>query len=133
MTMTLKSPFIITPRLLPGVHIGKAFISIEYDGGTSDGRIRYRYHIDLPDGSEHTGNDLKSGVGSGNLQSGMESLLSFLAACGESYGFSKRTGREGENTDLFPPAVAEWAYQNSDELATLEIEIQETENLIDEG
>ena len=124
--MKLNPPFEISPRLLPAVRVGSAFVSIEFAGQTSDGRARYHYHIDTPDW-EYTGDDLKSGVGGGSLESGMESLLSFLSACGEAVAYSRRTGRESENADLFPPHVAQWCYQNSDELSLLQFEISESE------
>ena len=124
--MKLNPPFEISPRLLPAVRVGSAFVSIEFAGQTSDGRARYRYHIDTPDW-EYTGDDLKSGVGGGSLESGMESLLSFLSACGEAVAYSRRTGRESENADLFPPHVAQWCHQNSDELSMLQLEISEAE------
>ena len=129
--MKLQSPVEITSRLLPGVRVGGATISIDYSRERS-GRQAYRWYIDLPDGSEHTGDDLSSGVGGGSLQSGLESLLSFLSACGESVNYRDRTGRDGENADLFPAPVAEWAAQNSDELSMLAIELQETPGLISE-
>jgi hypothetical protein len=120
--MILHQPFQISARLLPAIRIGDDWISIEFDG-ESQGRARYRYHIDF--GKEyHQGNDLKSGVGGGSLQQGMASLLSFLSACAESYNC------KGENYDLFPPHVAEWAYQNSDEISMLQCELEETPNLI---
>ena len=122
--MTLKTPFLITSRLLPGVQISGAFISIEDVGCNREGRTCYRWHIDFPTGSTFTGNDLKSGCQGGTLQEGMASLLSFLSAAAESYP-------DGENADLFPTAVTEWAYQNSDEISLLGIEIEEaTEPLI---
>ncbi len=131
--MNLHPPICITSRLLPGLHIrdngNLSEISIEFDGETSDGRARYRFYIDAP-GIEHTGNDLKSGVGSGSLQHGLESLLSFLGAAAESYSYRQRTGRTGENEDLFPPAVVEWAHHHSDELSMLACELEETPNLI---
>ena len=119
--MQLHSPFIITARLLPGVQVGDGFLSIEYGGHDPDGRTVYRYHIDIP-GHEYTGSDLRSGCQGGDLQSGMESLLTFMSACGESYAFTLRTGKQGENTDLFPPAIAEWCYRHSDELSMLAIQ-----------
>ena len=125
--MKLDHPFEISARLLPAVRVGNSFVSIEFAGETSDGRSRYRYHIDTPEW-EFTGADLKSGVGGGSLESGTENLLSFLSACGESVAYSMRTGRESENADLFPPHVAQWCYQHSDELSMLQCEISEAEN-----
>lgn len=130
--MQLTSPIVITPRLLPGVKIGDAFISIRYAKRPGDdNRTRYQYYID-PIGPEDGFDDLQSGCQGGDLQAGLESLLSFLGACGESYGYAQRTGRGSENSDLFPPAISEWAYQNSDELSMLAIELEETPGLIDE-
>lgn len=123
--MILHPPFIITPRLLPGVKIGTAFVSIEFAKETADGRTRYRYHIDT-DGFEHTGSDLKSGVGVGSLQSGMESLLSFLGAAAEAARYKMSTGQQSENYDLFPEQVVQWAYNHQDEIQMLEIEIEES-------
>lgn len=131
--MILHPPIEITARLLPGVRIGQAFLSIEYaapawDKEFSGWRTRYRYHIDLPDGFECSSDDLKSGLGHHGLLQGLGDLLCFLEACGESYGWWLRHGRNGErgeNQDLFPPQVAEWAYQNSDELALVRSEIEQ--------
>lgn len=123
MSTTLRDPFFISSRLAPAVKVADATISIEYGEPTADGRIRYRYFIDFEGGVEHEGDDLKSGVGGGTLKQGMESLLSFLAACGE----SNRPGRKGENADLFPPHIAEWCYENQDEIEMVRIQIEETE------
>lgn len=87
----------------------------------------YGCFIDLPDGSEHEISDLRSGCQGGTTLEGFASLLSFLGAAGESYGFTQRTGIRGECADLFPPVVTEWAYQNSDEITMLGCEIEESE------
>jgi hypothetical protein len=128
--ITLRPPTIITPRLLPGVRIGDVFVSIEYSRRPgSEGRTRYTYHVDLPAG-EVTGYDLQSGAGGGTLQEGLENLLCFLEAAAESYSYRLRTGRQGENEDLFPPPVVEWAYQHSDEIAMTRLELEEDKTLI---
>ena len=128
--MKLASPIIITPRLLPGVRVGNAFISIECDG-LSFGRLRYRWHIDLPNGQEFTCNDLYSGVGAGTLQGGLSSLLSFLGAFAESHSYALRTGDEaGENSNLFPEELKDWAMENSEEIDMLSIELEENPYLI---
>lgn len=122
--MQLTHPMLITARLMPGVKIGKAYISIGYHGVTDDGRTLYLYHIDAKE-FEYTGKDLKSGVGGGHLHGGMESLLYFLSACAESYRYAKG---KGENSDLFPKHVAEWAMQNEDEISMTLLEMEENKN-----
>lgn len=134
--MKLNPPLIITSRLLPGLrvpaHGSLTEISIEIAGDTRDGRTRYRYYIDSPD-FEYTSDDLKSGCQGGDLQEGLSSLLSFLGAAAESCAYRLRTGRTGENEDLFPANVVEWAHRNSDELAMLACELEENRNLITDG
>lgn len=128
--MLLKDPVVITGRLMPGVKVGDAFVSIEYsDRAGRDGRVRYRWYADLADGREFTGDDLQSGCGGDGLQGGLESLLSFLGAFAESWRYG---GADGENADLFPEGLAEWAMQNSDEISMLQIELEETLDLIEE-
>ena len=134
--MKLNAPFIITARLLPGLKINSSkfacndsFLSIKFDGETSDGRARYRYYLDTP-GFEFTSNDLKSGVGGGSLQEGMTSLLSFLSAAAESASYYMSTKVKGDNFDLFPGQVTQWAYNHSDELSMLSLELEETADLI---
>ena len=130
--MTMKPPFIITPRLMAGLRIGDAFVSIEHCGLTPDrSRQCYHYCIDTPS-FEYEARDIHSGCQGGTLQEGMESLLSFLYACGEAMAYEEGTGRESENSDLFPRHVAEWARDNSDEISMLELELSENEGLIKE-
>lgn len=129
--MELKDPFLITSRLMAGVKVGEAYISLGYSQRTDEGRMNYGCYIDLPDGREFEVTDLNSGVGGGGIQEGMTSLLSFLSAAADSYGFEQRNpGTKGECTDLFPLPVVEWAYENSDEISSLEHEIEETKGLV---
>lgn len=128
--MQLKHPVIITPRLLPGIKIGNSWISLD---PTDDS-----YYLDLETENgkhiEYEGNDLRRGMGQ-DTQSTLSALLSFMSACGESFAYGMRTTgnpRDGENTDLFPLSVAAWCYQNENELSMLSIELEETENAIDE-
>ncbi len=136
-TINVKPPCVITSRLRCGVRIGQSEISIAY-GNSLDGRQAYQYWLDLRlDGKriEFYGDDLASGVGGGTLQDGLESLLSFLSACGESYGYAMRkNGKlidDDGNATLFPADVAEWAYINIDELAMIACELQETPDAIE--
>ena len=122
--MTLRDPFKISPRLLPGLFIGGAWVSLEHVGNAGD-RMVYRWYIDLPDGQEHSEADLKSGCQGADLQSMFCTLLAFLGACAESRGYSARTGREGENSDLFPEEVGAWAEEHSDEIDMIRCDIEE--------
>ena len=122
--MKLLSPIIITPRLMAGLKIGDSFVSIQDTGRNCEGRTIYRYHIDTPE-FEYTNNDLRSDIYGGTLQEGLETLLAFLGACAES-------GDDGENSDLFPINVREWANHHDDELAMLRIDLEENQNLITE-
>jgi len=129
--LKLKSPVIITPRLMPGLQIHGSFISINRDPvPTDDGRDRYQYYLDI-DGQEYRANDLSSGVGGGTLQEGLQSLLSFLSAAADAYAYQMRSGRNSENSDLFPEWVNEWTYENSDDISMLAVELEETK-LIEE-
>jgi len=132
--MILTNPIVITPRLLPGVRVGGAWVSIEYSPRPgARGRTRYRYHIDLPGhAGQHTADDLQSGCQGGNLQGGLESLLCFLGACGESVAYTSRDGEPGENADLFPAHIGEWCAENSDELSMTELELSEAPDAIQE-
>lgn len=127
--MTIKTPCIITPRLLPGLKIGNSFISIEYSGDIdSEGRGIYKYHIDTPS-FEYSNDDLKSGCQGGSLQEGLESLLSFLENAGEAY----RRNCDKLPTylsDLFPAHVMEWAYMNLGEIEIAHFEVSETNDCI---
>jgi hypothetical protein len=127
--MLLNKPFEISSRLLPALRIADATISLERAGRTSDGRDRFRYYIDTP-AFEHVGDDLNSGVGGCSTQEAFGSLLSFLGACGESVAYARRTGRDSDNADLFPPEVAEWCDQNSDDISMLACELEESPELI---
>ncbi len=127
--MQLQSPIQITPRLLPGVEIGGVWISIEWSDRPGDEyRCRFQYHIDGPAWS-HSVDDLQSGnVRDVTLQSGLESLLSFLGACGESWDSDPED--RGDQSDLFPTDVAEWASENQDELSDFAFQLEENPNLI---
>src|SRR5688572_13632397 len=123
--MKLQSPFAISPRLLPGLFIGGAWIQLEMLPRESDGRNRYRYTIDLPRSRKPViGSDLRSGCQGGTLQEGFGSLLCFLDSCGESF----RDG--GENKSLFPRNVAKWASEQESELFFVREQIESGSALI---
>ena len=140
--MQLHAPVIITPRLLPGLQVGNAFISIHWSARAGDsGRARSEYFIDFSGdeyGAEawsYSADDLQTGVGGGSLQGQLSTLCVFLFACAESYAYDIRRGGDGsggENSDLFPAHVREWAHQHDDELSMLACELDESPELIAE-
>ena len=129
--MQIKSPCIITARLLPGIQIGNSFLSIDRVGITHDDRDEYVIYLDTPK-KEYTIDDLKSGVGGGSLQKGLESCLSFMGACAESLDYQDRTGKRGENADLFSDEIGAWCQANKNEIDMLQCILSEEENLINE-
>lgn len=106
----------ISARLLPAVEINGTWISIEPTSALDGmGKPRWRWFVDLANGKEHSGDDL---TGWGNAGEMMGSLLSFLAACAESYP-------DGDCADLFPAEVAEWAQQESDGIGMMAFDLEE--------
>jgi hypothetical protein len=127
--MKLKSPFIITARLLPGVQIADSFISIEFSKRLgSESRARYQWYIDTPTFKINR-DTLQSGCGGGTLQEGMASLLSLLGAAADAYAYEMRGGHSA-HSDLFNEKINKWAYQHSDEISMIQVEIEETPDLI---
>lgn len=97
---------------------GTVHLRVERNGKDWERRTVYYYSI-TGSGLDHREyQDLCTGVGMdpGPLAM-LATLLSFLTACAESYP-------DGENADLFPRDVAEWAAQHSDELSMLRFEIE---------
>jgi hypothetical protein len=119
----------ISPRLLPGVRIGDAWVSMEpLSKPSRDGRAQWRIYIDA-EGREYEsppGDELRSGCGQNPPASEMlESCLGFLEACAESVAYARRSGRAGENAELFPKWVGEWADANKDEITMVRLELEE--------
>ena len=132
MKTDLRTPLIITPRLMPGARIANGFLSIGYsDLPGNGGRTRYHYAIDV-DGQGCEGHDLQSGSGGGDLQDGFRSFLAFLIDAAEGCGYELRTGRAPESAGSFPLWVSEWAYDHSDELEALSLDL-EIDGLIEEA
>ena len=102
--MDIHPPFIITARLLPGLHIGNSFISIETGQRNHEGRTCFVVYIDAP-GMEYRDDTLKSGRFGGTHLEAMRDFIAFLSACAEA-------SEDGDNYDLFPPHVREWARHN---------------------
>ena len=86
---------------------GNLAITVDYaDTRTADGRQSYRWAVTIlgPDGGAWTDTDLNGpACGADPMPREMlGTLLSFLSAALESRSYRERTGRAGENEDLFP-------------------------------
>ena len=130
--MILHPPLIITSRLMPGLQIGNATISLGYGARSSDNRMVYQCWIDLPDGTEHEITDLRSGRGGGDIQDGLANLLGFLSAAAESRQYRERTGRDGDNENLFAAVIVDWAAEHADDIGMLACELEEGPQLVED-
>lgn len=110
--MKLSHPFIISPRLLPSVSIGKGSEQVTVSLSPSG------FILDGPFG-EHKVTDLTL-RGNHSIESAFETLLSFMSAAAESFRYR---GMDGENSDLFPAEVTEALAQVSSELECVWFEI----------
>lgn len=134
--MKLHEPFRINSRLLPSITIGDGELSLDEVGTTHEGRIVFRWYVDIPSG-EFSEADLKSGCGGigSDTQKMFAALCSFLSAAGESYRWWMSEGMNEDNKpehmSLFPLPVVEWAYQHNDELGSMAALLEE-ETFIEE-
>ena len=121
---TLYPPVFISCRLAAAVTVAGATVSVEPTGGADrHGKPEWRWYVDNADGAEHTGAELWGWGGSAAM---LETLLAFMAACGESVNYRERTGRGGDNAELFPAAVAEWCAAHEDEISSVGFDVAET-------
>lgn len=126
--MKLLPPFFISARLAPAVKVADAVLSFA-DGG---------FVFDFADGREHVVSDFRFPQGrvrgdtdENVLQDGFAAVLSFLSACAESRDYAERTKGDpmaGENSDLFPEWVGQWAQGNSSEIAMAQFECDRHES-----
>jgi hypothetical protein len=89
-------------------------------------RPLYAWAVKLPDDRCFEGTDL-GGPALGPMPTEehmLGTLCGLLTAAAESYAYRMRTGQDGENEDLFPAPVVEWAYSVSDELTMLAEELE---------
>lgn len=123
--LTLHPPLEIGPRLLPAVSVSPG---TDHAGRVSLDPGSWEYYIDLPDGTTVHGDDFQPArvrmEPDDMVRAAMGSLLSFLGAFAESVDFERRTGIEGECSDLFPAELREWAYLNSDEIGLLSYDLE---------
>ena len=109
---------------------GNLAITVDYaDARTDDGRQSYRWAVTIlgPDGGTWTDTDM-SGPACGADPMPREmlgTLLAFLSAALESRSYRERTGRAGENEDLFPADMLDACGSYSDTLDAARFEIEE--------
>ena len=114
--MKLRPPFIITSTLNPGLKIGDSTLHLTDVQVAEEGRDRATFLLVTPE-FEYEDDQLRSGVGGFLGTVGIfESFLGFMQAAVESADYEERTGRIGENTDLFPRHIVEWAMDHRYEI-----------------
>ena len=113
--MIVHDPFIINARLLPALKVGNGTLSlatVSWAEGLSSmlgRRMKFGFYLDTPD-FEYFDDNMKSGCGGCSMVEAFDGFLAFLEAAVESYNYEQRhAGYKGENTDLFPSYVVEWA------------------------
>ena len=77
------------------INIGTTVVSVQHVSGH-----QFRWAIDFEDGTEYSGDDLHCGAMGADEFEMLGTLLSFLDAAAEAYGYTLRTGRESDNLDL---------------------------------
>ena len=135
--MRLRNPFIIGSTLSPALKIGDSTLHLTDVQVAEEGRDRATFLL-VTSEFEYQDDQLRSGVGGfrGTVCI-FESFLGFMQAAIESADYEERTGLIGENTDLFPRHVVEWAmdhrYEIEDVMADITDEDGEpNESLIEE-
>ena len=111
------------------INDGKISIRWAENRYSPDGRSVYHYRIKIPFWPAHVCEDLKSGcTRNPTLSEGLEHLLSFLGAAGESFGHYYRMNRieydSDSNVNLFPIEISEWAYLNSDDITMEQMDLE---------
>ena len=133
--MLLTPPVEIAPNLEAGARIGKGWVTIRYaDRPRDEGRTRYVFTI-LDDDLEYVDDTMQSGCcGDRNLYAGFCSLLSFLRAEADAYRYFmyKPGAADDPGYWILSEKIGEWCYQNSEELETLDLELEEHPECIKE-
>lgn len=109
--MKLTDPFFIGPHLAPALSVGPG-CTLTLLGVVPGERDRAVFHLKTHD-FEYEDDKMLSGVhGFRSTVETFDGFLSFLEAAAESLEYEVRTGAKGENSDLFPTHVVEWALEN---------------------
>lgn len=117
-TGVVPPPMFISPRLMAALKIeGVGQVEVGADGSW---RVE-----DVSGATLEEGADLRCPSAT-DWRGPMCSLLSFLGAAGEAYGYAMRNpGSDPENPRLFSEQLSEWAYQNAEELFRAEFELSD--------
>jgi hypothetical protein len=106
----------ISPRLMPGVHLGDVWVSITPDGDDQDGKPSWAWHIDGP-GWGQSGGALS---GWHNSQGMLADLLAFLA-------YHADGADPDDDAGTFSTEVLDWAQAHLDDIWTAESDLTEAE------
>jgi len=111
------APAYRVPHAIVSTDDGHTIFGVYTKGRDWEGRVVWNWQVEAHGIGHFTGSGLCSGVGAEpDPREGLDSLLVFASAAGESWP-------DGENADLFPPALAEHFASISDDLAMLAMEV----------
>lgn len=129
--MTLHPPFVITPRLCPGIQIStNIWISLEQIevSATDDDRDRAHFVIDFPNGVVHEDREMKSGCGGFRSEvEAFEGFLGFLGAALDAYCNGGDPADRDSNASLFPHHVLDLLADYKEEIAWVCMELTDEE------
>lgn len=126
--MKLLAPFFISSRLAPAIKLADGELS--YNSGKftlETPTFTHSWQAGFPRCRVRGATDANV------LQDAFRAQCSFLSACAESRAYAERQGKdasEGENSDLFPSEVGEWAQANSGEIDMMGFELSESPGLL---
>jgi hypothetical protein len=115
--MKLHPPFELSPRGLPAIRLGDAWLSLDEIVPTYEDRDLAHFIFDFDDGTVYHDSHMKSAIGGfDNPVLAFDAFFGFLEAAIEAMRWEIATGRQSENRDLFPLEVCEWAHEHSDQI-----------------
>lgn len=138
--MTLHPPFMITARLMPGLQVGDAYLSLEkVDKGKIENclgaRFRPFFILDFPKGKEFKFHDMQTGC---SQRYSMESLftdfLGYLDDATEDYSQAGQIWHDihlDATARVFPQRVVKWAFRFRCEIMDLVETINKAGKLIE--
>lgn len=119
--LPIHPPCSITPRLLPGIRVAEAWVSVETTGKANRYSVpEWRWFIDGPDFTDE-GGELWT---FGDHRDALGTLLTFLAAWSDP-GSGIHDPGDPDHVSPFDAATLKWAAENNDEITITENDLSD--------